>query len=109
MNWKIGTALLLLLPIYWWMVCVLPPVGAVEFATHMTEAGEHCSSFCEHSSSLIAFPQPVSMASVQADKGPASQQVLALLAPLTVMDEHPPPQFCSIAHSLRAPPSPTGI
>ncbi len=110
MNWKIGIAFLLLLPIYWWMVCVLPPVGAVEFATHMAEEGEHCLSFCEHSSSLIVFLQPASTASFQANEGPSSQQVLALLAPpLTAVDEHPPPQFYSISHSFRAPPSPTGI
>jgi hypothetical protein len=109
MNWKIGTALLLLLPMYWWMVCVLPPVGTVEFATHMAEEGEHCLSFCEHSSSLIVFLQPASTASVQANEGLASQQIFAGSATLTVVDEHPPPQFSSISHSLRAPPSPADI
>ena len=85
MNWKSRTAFLLLLPMYWWMVCVVPPIGAVEFVTHMAEEGEHCLSFCQHPSSFIDPPH--ASATVQT---PSDELI---------------PRFDSLSHSLRAPPS----
>ncbi|PJA79775.1 MAG: hypothetical protein CO149_01675, partial [Nitrospirae bacterium CG_4_9_14_3_um_filter_51_5] len=78
MNWKTAIASLLLLPMYWWMVCVLPPVGAVEFATHMAEAGEHCYSFCQHPSFLADFSPSASSTSFHIDSGLSPQQSPAI-------------------------------
>jgi hypothetical protein len=105
MNWKILTALLLLLPIYGWMVCVVPPLGAVEFVTHMAEAGEHCYSFCQHPSPPVDHPPESAAPDLLVDHQSPLLAPVVLLPHRCVRQDRPPPLFYSLSHSLRAPPS----
>lgn len=105
MNWKILTALLLLLPIYGWMVCVVPPLGAVEFVTHMAEAGEHCYSFCQHPSPPVDHPPESAAPDLLVDQQSPLLAPVVLLPHRCVRQDRPPPLFYSLSHSLRAPPS----
>lgn len=103
-TWKSCCALALLLPIYSWLVCVLPPLGAVEFALHMAEKGEHCFSFCEHHSDLTADPAHAHDA-VEVCGMPCPLLVpprVAPPAPLTVV--RPPPLMHLVSGAFRVPP-----
>lgn len=105
MNWKIWTALLLLAPIYWWLICTAPPVGAIPFTMHMVEKGEHCNSFCEHLASdadplLKASPFDVLPEAVRSDL-----PWLIRLPLDSIVRDRPPPWCGSFQHSLRAPPA----
>ncbi|MBL8044805.1 MAG: hypothetical protein JNL86_17995 [Nitrospira sp.] len=97
-------ALVLLVPLYWWMVCVLPPVGAVEFVTHMAEAGEHCVSFCQHPSSPVDQPPQSAVLDTLVDQQ-AFHAPVGLRPYRRVRQNRPPPLFYSLSRSLRAPPS----
>lgn len=98
-------ALVLLVPLYWWMVCVLPPIGAVEFVTHMAEAGEHCYSFCQHPSPPVDWPPESAALDLLFDEQAPLPSPVVLLPHRCVRQDRPPPLFYSLSHSLRAPPS----
>lgn len=105
MHWKTLTALLLLLPTYAWMVCVLPPIGAVEFVAHMAEAGEHCYSFCQHPTPPVDHPPESAALDLLFDRPAPLPAPVVLLPHRWVLQDRPPPLFHSLSHSLRAPPS----
>jgi hypothetical protein len=105
MNWKTLTALLLVLPIYWWLVCTVPPFGAVALTMHLAEKGEHCSSFCQHVSSIIEAPREFIVCNVSDDElVPACQLITWLSIPHAARDR-PPPLFSSPSHRFRPPPT----
>jgi len=104
MNWKTTNASLLLLSMYWWMVYVLPPLGAVECATHMAEAGEHCYSFCQRPSFLVEPQQPVFSTSFLIGTGLSPQQRTTILPHPDLAHGRLPPRFSSFVRRLRAPP-----
>ncbi len=56
--WLKVMTLLLLSPIYWWVVTVIPPFVTKEFTAHILEEGEHCDDYCQHLSFLIDKPPP---------------------------------------------------
>lgn len=106
MNWKSLTAFVLFLPVWWWVVTVLPPpFGAVEFAMHMAEEGEHCDEFCAHPTSPIDAPQASASFDIPVNEIAHQEQLIALLPPPHLARDHPPPLFFSLSHSLRAPPT----
>lgn len=103
-TWKYWCAIALLVPLYSWLICVLPPVGAIEFALHMAEKGEHCSSFCEHRTAFeansVQWHGDVEVCGVPC---PLVAPVRAVpCVPLT--NFRPPPLTYLIAGALRAPP-----
>lgn len=96
-------ALVLLAPLYWWMVCVVPPFGVVEFATHVIETGEHCYSFCEQLSDPVPPPHIVGVTVVSEVEGlPLLRFVNGHLPPQAARGR--PPLWHSLSHGLRAPP-----
>lgn len=105
MHRKQLAALGLLVPLYWWMVCVLPPIGAVEFVTHMAEAGEHCYSVCPHPSPPVDHPPESAALYAFFDQQAPLPAPVVLLPHRWVLKDRPPPLFHSLSHNLRAPPS----
>lgn len=103
-TWKSCCALALLLPIYSWLVCVLPPLGAVAFAAHMAEKGEHCFSFCEHHSDVTSDPAHAHEA-VEVCDVPCLLPVLLRVAPTApLIVVRPPPLMHLVSGAFRAPP-----
>lgn len=104
MNGKVWTALVLLVPIYWWLVCTVPPFGAVPFTMHMVEKGEHCNSFCEHiDSDTTPFLKNVTF-DVLPEMGGAEPPRFAKFSFHPVARDKPPPCVESSRQYLRAPP-----
>ncbi len=104
MNWKVWTALVLLAPIYWWLVCTVPPFGAVPFTMHMVEKGEHCNSFCEHiDSDTDHFLKNVILDVLSEAEGTESSP-FAKFSFHPVARDSPPPCDDSFQQHLRAPP-----
>lgn len=57
MAWKF-TALLSLLPMWWWLVTVLPPpFSVIDFAEHMIVYGEHYDPYGYHIPPAVEKPQ----------------------------------------------------
>ena len=104
MSWKGRTALLLLLQTYLWLTGVFPPFGAVDFAMHMAEEGEHCYEFCAHPTSLIDPPQISAPFNTVGDVLAYHERLIALSPYPYLARDRPPPLFYSLSHSLRAPP-----
>ena len=105
LNWKILTALLLLPAIYFWCGIQIPLGGAVAFATHMAEEGQHCDDSCPHPSPLLEKQSESNFAVLQSDTCLLNISFIALLPTPYTVQEHPPPLFSSLSHSLRAPPT----
>lgn len=104
--WMKVIVLVLFLPVWWWLVTVLPPpFSVIEFATHIAEEGEHCDDFCAYPVTLIDHswtPAPFAIP----DNGLASHELLiTVLPPPHLARDHPPSLFYSLCHSLRAPPT----
>jgi hypothetical protein len=107
MNWKRLTAILLLLPVYWWHVGVIPPLDAREFAEHMVVVpeGGHCNEVCVHPSSLIDPPQVSASLDIPDEAHIPHECLIAVLPHPHAARDRPPPLFLSTSHSLRAPPT----
>lgn len=107
MNWKTLIAILLLLPVYWWYVGVIPPLDPVEFAEHMVVVpeGEHCNEVCAHPSSLIDPPRQSALHAIPVDAHIPHERLIAVLPHPHAARDRPPPLFYSTSHSLRAPPT----
>ncbi|MBP8155116.1 MAG: hypothetical protein KAX87_07485 [Nitrospira sp.] len=105
-SWKAYVALLLFLPVWWWVG--LPPLWSpAEMAEHyvMVPEGEHCDEVCPHPTSLIDPPQTSSPHVVVYDCWHPS---VCLLTHLPHLRKIRPPLIRLIAttiHSLRAPPT----
>ena len=105
MIWKL-TALVLLLPIYMWLVCVLlTPSNAVEFAEHMATCGEHCEPYGYHVPPAVEKPHASEILDL-----PIIDLALAFSCCEMPRREHvprdrPPSLSYSSNHSLRAPPT----
>ena len=106
MNWKMVIALVLFLPVCWWIG--LPPLwSAGELAKHYAESldDEHCNEVVVHPESLVKRP------AVSADVAMLLQAIipherLIALSPYPYLARDcPPPLFYSLSHSLRAPPT----
>lgn len=104
LNWKILTALLLFPTVYFWCGIQIPLGGAVAFATHMAEEGEHCDDSCPHPSPLLGKQPESKFAALLTDRSLLEIPLVALLPSPHLPREHPPPLFYSLSHSLRAPP-----
>ncbi len=105
-SWTLYVALLLLLPVWWWVG--LPPLwSAVDLAEHYvtTPEEEHCNEVCPHPSSPVDPPQTFSLQAVVSDCAPQ------LVSPSTRLPHlrkaRPPLSRLIVAtlHGLRAPPS----
>ena len=107
MNWKNLIAILLLLPVYWWYVGVIPPLDAIEFAEHMVVVpeGEHCNEVCAHPSSLIDLLQQWASLDIPDDAHTPHERLIAVLPHPHTARDRPPPLFYLLSHSLRAPPT----
>ncbi len=105
LNWKILTALLLFPAVYCWCGIQIPLGGAVAFATHMAEEGQHCDDSCPHPSPLLEKQQESNFAALLSDTCLLSIPLIVLLPFQHLSWEHPPPLFYSLSHSLRAPPT----
>jgi hypothetical protein len=105
LNWKILTALLLFPAVYCWCGIQIPLGGAVAFATHMTEEGQHCDDSCPHPSLLIEKQPESKFAALLTDRSILDIPLVALLPPPYLPREHPPPLFYSLSHDLRGPPT----
>lgn len=105
LNWKILTALLLFPAIYLWCGIQIPLDGAVAFATHMAEEGQHCDDSCPHPSPLLEKHPESNFAALLSDTCALDRPPTALLPCQHLSREHPPPLLCSVSHSLRAPPT----
>lgn len=103
--WLKVMTLLLLLPVYWWVVTVIPPFVTQEFTAHILEEGEHCDDCCQHLSSLIDKPQPPVLHEFNAFELLPFTLLIAVLPLDHVARDRPPPLFYSLSHSLRAPPT----
>ena len=105
MIWKL-TALVLLFPVYMWLVCILlTPSNAVEFAEHMATYGEHYEPYGYHVPPVVEKPQAAGSADLQtADLVPAFW-CCAMPRQAHAPRDRPPPLFDSNSHSLRAPPT----
>ena len=66
---------------------------------------EHCDVSCPHPVSPISPPQAATALDGPCDALVFQEQLIALLPPPYLVREHPPPLFCSLSHSLRAPPT----
>ncbi|MFZ3013737.1 MAG: hypothetical protein WA045_08525 [Nitrospira sp.] len=104
MVWKL-TALVLLLPVYLWGVCVLTPSSAVEYAEHMAEEGEHYDPYGYHVPPVVEKPQLAGFAEDPSPDFCGSAPLDSLQAHPHLARDHPPPLFYSLSHSLRAPPT----
>lgn len=105
-SWKIYVILFLFLPVWWWLG--LPPLwSAVDLAEHYltTPEWEHCNEVCPHPSSPIDPPQPSALTAVFYDAPVPHEPLIVRLPRDQTIRKPPPPLFCSISHSLRAPPS----
>lgn len=103
--WLKLVAFFLLLPMYWWSD--LPPFwSSIDLAAHFIEyEGAHCNEVCPHPVSLIEKPQPSALSeSLAFDLLPLNRLIVAL-PPDQLARDRPPPLFCSLSHSLRAPPT----
>lgn len=97
-------ALLLLAPLYWWTICVVPPLGVVEFTTHIIESGEHCNSFCAHLSDPVPHPHLFGTPVLQRESDlPLRLFVEGHVPPQTARGQ-PLPLLESLSHGFRAPP-----
>lgn len=106
MNWKIITASVLLLPIYLWLVCVLPvPASVSEYAEHMATYGEHYEPYGYHVPPAVEKPQAAGIVENWDADFLIVTSVIAWLPPDHVPRDRPPPLFYSLSHSLRAPPT----
>ncbi|MGB4068364.1 MAG: hypothetical protein WBK08_10070 [Nitrospira sp.] len=105
LNWKILTALLLLPAIYFWCGIQIPLGGAVAFATHMAEEGQHCDDSCPHPSPLLEKQPESKFAALLTNRSILDIPLVALLPPPYLPREHPPPLFYSLSHDLRGPPT----
>jgi hypothetical protein len=105
MNWKILTALLLFPTVYFWCGIQIPLSGAVAFAMHMAEEGQHCDDSCPHPSPLVQKQQEPNFAILLSDASLLEIPLVALLPSPPLPREHPPPLSYSLGHNLRAPPT----
>ncbi len=105
MNWKTLIALLLFPAMYVWCGIQIPLGGAVEFATHMAEEGQHCDDHCSHPVSLIDRPQVTDSVEAVWDLCLPQGQLLARRLHPHAARDRPPPLLCSTSHGLRAPPT----
>ena len=105
-SWTLYVALLLLLPVWWWVG--LPPLwSAVDLAEHYVTTPEeaHCNEVCPHPSSPVDPPQTSSLEAIVSDC------VLPSVSPrkrLPHLRKARPPLSRLIAatpHGLRAPPT----
>lgn len=106
MNWKVRIAILLFLPVCWWVE--LPPLwSAIDMAQHHVECSddEHCDVSCPHPVSPIDPPHSVSAPDIPYDESILHEQLIALLPHPHLARDRPPPLFYSLSHSLRAPPT----
>jgi hypothetical protein len=104
MDWKILTALLLFLSVYFWCGIQIPLSGAVAFAARIAGEGQHCGDSCPHPSPLLAKQQQSNFAALLSDTCLLDIPFIAPLPPSQLARDRPPPLFFSLSHSLRAPP-----
>lgn len=105
LNWKILTALLLFPAVYFWCGIQIPLGGAVAFATHMAEEGQHCDDSCPHPSPLLQKQPEPNFTALLRDTSFLEIPFVVLLSPHHLPREHPLPLSYSLSHGLRAPPA----
>ena len=106
MNWKIVIALVLFLPVCWWIE--LPPLwSAIDMAQHHVECEDdsHCNEVVVHPKSLVDRPAPSLEVNIVCETFAPQELLIALHPDPHRARDHPPPLFCSLSHSLRAPPT----
>ena len=106
MNWKMVIALMLFLPVCWWVE--LPPLWrAVDMAQHHVECEDdsHCNEVVVHPKSLVDRPAPSADVAIVCETFTPRKPLIALLSDPRRARDHPPPLFYSLSHSLRAPPT----
>lgn len=97
-------ALLWLAPLYWWTICVVPPLGVVEFSAHIIEVGEHCNSFCAQLSDPVPHPHLLGLPLLPGLSDlPLRPSVEWHVPPQAARGQ--PPLSHSLSHGFRAPPS----
>jgi hypothetical protein len=105
-SWKIHVAILLLLPIWWWLG--LPPLwSVVDLAEHYvtTPEEEHCNEVCPHPSSPVDPPQTSSLQAVVYDSSPPSVCPGTRLPHLRKARPPLSRLLAAMLHGLRAPPT----
>ncbi|MBX3346125.1 MAG: hypothetical protein R3B11_04540 [Nitrospira sp.] len=102
-------AFLLLAPLYWWTVCVVPPLGVVEFAAHIVEAGEHCNSFCTHPSDPVPHLHLLGPPVVSGASDPPRRPLINGHIPPQAARGQPLSLLDSLSRSFRAPPSRSAV
>ncbi len=106
LNWKMVIALVLFLPVCWWVE--LPPLwSAIDMAQHHVENEDdsHCNEVVVHPKSLVDRPASSADVNIVCDASIPQEQLIALLPDPRRARDHPPPLFYSSSHSLRAPPT----
>ncbi|MBL8044786.1 MAG: hypothetical protein JNL86_17900 [Nitrospira sp.] len=105
-SWTLYVALLLLLPVWWWVG--LPPLWSpVDLAEHYvtTPEEEHCNEVCPHPTSLVDPPQASSLQAVASDCSHPPACLVTRLPHLRKLRPPPPKLITATLHSLRAPPA----
>lgn len=105
-SWKTYVALLLFLPVWWW-VGLLPLWSPVDLAEHYvtTPEEEHCNEVCPHPTSLIDPPQTSSVHAVVSECLRPPVCLLTRLPHLRKFRPPPTKQIAATLHGLRAPPT----
>lgn len=101
-------AFLLLAPLYWWTVCVVPPLGVVEFTTHIIESGEHCNSFCAHLFDPLPHPHLVRLPLLLGVSDSPLRPLVGWSIPPQAARGQPSLSH-SVSHGFRAPPSRSAV